>query len=334
MTPERPGRALGDVGYSLSTSDRREKPTLRPVKDVEVLITAVICTRNRAHQIAAAVSSVLENHDRRFELLVIDQSDGADTATALQQFETDGRLRYFHSKTPGLSAAYNTASREGIGEIFAFTDDDCIVPPEWLTNVRQAFDRDPDVELVYGQVRAPAYSTSAGDVIPELRFPARRRLSAREGFSVVGMGANFAARRHTLRRLHGFDEVLGGGGPLRSSQDFDFQFRLFRAAGVSLLCPSLEVEHHGLRTAEQWPQTLSAYGIGDGAFYMKHVRCGDRVAARLLATQLLRETARTVLKPIITRRRHSPAYLVGLMTGVVRSYKFGVDRERRLYVSR
>ena len=43
---------------------------------------------------------------------------------------------------------------------------------------------------------------------------------------IYGMGANFAARRGLMERVGGFDEILGGGGPLKSSQDFDLQYRV------------------------------------------------------------------------------------------------------------
>ncbi len=298
-------------------------------------LTAVICTRNRAGLIAGAVRSVLANDHPSFELIVLDQSDSDDTRAALSALADDPRLRYLHTTRAGLSGAYNMAVREGRAQLFAFTDDDCIAPPDWLSSVQREFDDDPEADLVYGQVRAPAeLCNSELGIVPQLLFPKRRRLSVREGFVVAGMGANFAARRRAFEAIGGFDEVLGGGGPLRSSQDFDFQFRLFRASRVSVLSPELNVLHYGLRTSAQWPQTNLAYGVGDGAFYMKHVRCGDLLAGRLLAKQFVLESARTVLKPLIRRKRHSPAYLRGLVEGSWKSFRFGVDRRHRLYVGR
>lgn len=298
-------------------------------------ISAVICTRNRAELIAGAVQSVLANDHPCFELIIIDQSDGDDTRRALDGLAGDPRLRYFHTTQAGLSGAYNAAVRAGRAQLLAFTDDDCIAPPDWLTAVQREFDSDPEADLVYGQVRAPVELRDAAlGIVPQLLFPSRRRLSVRDGFVVAGMGANFAARRRAFEAVGGFDEMLGGGGPLRSSQDFDFQFRLFRASRVSVLSPDLNVLHYGLRTSAQWPQTNLAYGVGDGAFYMKHVRCGDLLAGRLLARQFLLEAARTVWKPLVRRKRHSPAYLRGLVVGSWKSFHFGVDRRRRLYVAR
>ena len=102
---------------------------------------------------------------------------------------------------------------------------------------------------------------------------------------IWGMGANMAMRRRMLDDIVGFDEALGGGAPLRSSQDFDFSLRAYRAGYAILLDHRVTVDHYGSRTPEQWPATQRNYGIGDGAFYSKHVRCGDLLALRLLLRQ-------------------------------------------------
>ncbi len=298
------------------------------------LITTVICTRNRPDLLARAVRSILDNTDPHFELVVIDQSDGEGSYGALGDMKSDARLRFFHTDRVGLSSAYNAAVSRGCGELFAFTDDDCVAPADWLTSVRKEFEMDPEADLVYGQVLAPQELQLEPGVIPTLHFPIRRRLGKQEGFVVAGMGANFAARRRAFEVTGGFDEVLGGGGALRSSQDFDFQFRLFRLSRISVLSPDVKVLHYGHRTRQQWPQTMEAYGIGDGGFYMKHLRCGDMLAARLLAKRFAIELARSILEPIAKHRVHSTEYLRGLFKGSRQSFRFGIDRERRLYVAR
>ena len=70
------------------------------------------------------------------------------------------------------------------------------------------------------------------------------------------MGANFAARRRLFDAIGGFDEILGGGGPLRSSQDYDLAYRTYRAGRVILLRPEVTLRHDGRREAEDWPALL------------------------------------------------------------------------------
>ncbi len=300
-------------------------------------ISAVICTRNRPDLIGSAVASVLANTYEDFELLVVDQSDDGRTRDEVERLMAGHpNLRYLHTSTPGLSRAYNIGVRETSGAIIAFTDDDCVAPPDWIEQIARAFAGEPEAELLYGQVLLPAAlatATARGEgTVPTLPIERRRRLSRRDGFMIYGMGANFAARRRLFERIGGFDELLGGGGPLRSSQDFDLQYRAYVAGTVVLLCPEVRVDHYGFRSADQWPATLRAYGIGDGAFYWKHVRCGDLFALSLL----LRRTGRLAIREALNGIRRKPSmaiYLRSVFDGIRQSLQFPVDRHRRLYLA-
>lgn len=297
-------------------------------------VSAVICTRNRPDLIGQAVASVLTNtYPGGFELLVVDQSDNTNTKEIVQSFQASHEnLRYIHLTRPGLSGAYNVGIREAKTELLAFTDDDCLAPPDWIASIAAAFDRAPDADLLYGQVKRPAALAHAPEEIPTLEINSPARLSRRDGFRIYGMGANFAARRRLFDRIGGFDEILGGGGPLRSSQDFDLQYRAYRAGAVTLLSPEVTVDHYGVRSAEQWPATLEAYGIGDGAFYSKHIRCGDWFALGLLLRRLGRLAVREAVNGI--RRKPSLAlYLRSCLTGIRAGLKYPVDRQSRLYLA-
>ena len=99
------------------------------------------------------------------------------------------------------------------------------------------------------------------------------------------MGANFAAQRRLFSSAGSFDEILGGGGALWSSQDYDMAYRTYQSGNVILLRPEVTLRHDGRREAEDWPSLLVAYGSGDGAFYMKHIRCLDPFALWLFTKQ-------------------------------------------------
>jgi glycosyltransferase involved in cell wall biosynthesis len=294
-------------------------------------ISVVICTRNRADKIGAAVESVLANDHPSFDLTIIDQSDTEATKKEIDTVAAgDPRVFYHHVDEPGLSRAYNSGIRDSAGSLIAFTDDDCIAPKDWLERVEAAFDGDPDADLLYGPVVAKPTIASEGAVTPTLEIPRAERLSRRNGFRVIGMGANFAARRRLFGVVGGFDEILGGGGPLRSSQDFDLAYRTYRAGSVIILRPEVVMVHDGLREAEDWPAVLRNYGIGDGAFYSKHVRCGDMYALFLLIRQIYRHASRHLVKTVL-RRRGPTDYLSGIFIGVRDGFKFRIDRRHKCY---
>lgn len=303
---------------------------------VSIAISVVMCTRDRPDTIARAIKSVVSQPCERFELLVVDQSRSDETrhiVDGLMQHHSN--IRYIHLDQAGLSRAYNAGIQNTSGSVLAFTDDDCVAPATWLPVIVRCFVEQPDVALLYGQVLLPeelAAREQVEGVTPALPIPQRRWLNRRNGFQVFGMGANFAVRRDMWERIGGFDEILGGGGPLMSSQDFDFAYRVYLAGGTILLEPDAIVYHHGFRSQAQWPATLKAYGVGDGAFYFKHVRAGDIFAARLLLGVLCLHTAREC-KHFIERGPSGTRwnYVRNIVVGIYQSLRFGVNRQLRLY---
>lgn len=299
-------------------------------------ISVVICTRDRPDTIGDALDSVLAQDYPDYEVLVIDQSRGDETARIVDEARARfSRLRSVRLRTPGLSRAYNAGVREATAELLAFTDDDVAAPPNWLRGIALAFAAHPTVGLLYGQVLvAPDLEEreNRDGVTPALGIPRRRVLDREHGFQVFGMGANFAARRSLFARVGEFDEVLGGGGPLQSSQDFDFVYRVYKSGESTLLEPDVVVYHRGFRSHAEWPATMRSYGIGVGGFCFKHVRLGDPYAAWLLCRFLAQGVARFG-KRVLTRRQVAEqwAYLSNIVTGMRRSLRFSIDRRHRLY---
>ena len=56
---------------------------------------------------------------------------------------------------------------------------------------------------------------------------------------MFGHGRQLRRPSPAVRPCRRFDEVLGGGGPLRSSQDYDLAYRAYQAGGVILLRPEV-----------------------------------------------------------------------------------------------
>ena len=298
-------------------------------------VSAVICTRNRPDKIGNAVESVLANTYPNFDLTIIDQSTNDETEAIVRRIgERDSRVRYQRMRTSGLSRAYNLGIASTTGPIIVFTDDDCLVPTDWIKKIVMAFEEQRDGELMYGQV-IPAYPEDGGTALtPLLRIEKPERLDRANGFRVFGMGANFAARRSLFERAGTFDEALGGGGPLKSSQDFDLAYRAYRRNAPILLRPEVIVRHDGRRESEDWPALLRAYGFGDGAFYSKHVRCGDPYAAWLVVRNFCKASAKIVARWAVGRRAAEVDYLSGFVQGVRGGLKFGVDRTTLLYTEK
>jgi glycosyltransferase involved in cell wall biosynthesis len=306
-----------------------------PTATEPVSVSAVMCTRNRAASIAQAVRTVLANDYPNFDMIVVDQSTDDSTGEQLRPIaEEDPRLTYLHVDEAGLSRAYNTGIRNTTGEVLVFTDDDCVAPPDWISTIVAAFESEPDGDLLYGTV-VPFESGEGFGLTPLLDIDAPTRMSKKDGhFKVFGMGANFAARRRMFDTIGYFDEVLGGGGPLKSSQDFDLVYRVYHGGAVTLLRPEVVMRHDGRREREDWPALLTAYGHGDGGFYTKHIRCRDPYALWLLTSKVAVLSAKVGIKTVIHRSVPPDSnYIRGVWRGVRGSFGWNIDRKKRIYTT-
>ena len=302
-------------------------------------ISVVICTRDRSDLIGQAVESVASCDYPLFDLHVMDQSTDESTREVvvdLQEKLGDRCvIHYHHLAQAGLSRAYNAGFRVSDGPVVACTDDDVVVPADWLTRIGRSFDVDPQLGLLYGQVLVPPslIPLKPDTIVPSLVWTSRQRLhQTNHNFKVWGMGANMAIRRSAMAIVGGFDEIMGGGAPLRSSQDFDFALRAYRAGFAVLLQPDVTVDHYGARTTAQWPSTLVAYGIGDGAFFGKHIRCRDPLVTWLFVKKAAHLVGKVGADSV---RQRKPVGLTpygrNVFTGLRLGARYDVDRTTRLY---
>jgi glycosyltransferase involved in cell wall biosynthesis len=109
-----------------------------PAKDYDY--TAIVCTRNRATRLTQSLTSIQAAMDAepslRGELLVVDNDSTDDSPQVLASFaDSDPRVRVIHEPMPGIGRARQRASASARGNVLLWTDDDIVVPPEWVRSM-------------------------------------------------------------------------------------------------------------------------------------------------------------------------------------------------------
>src|SRR5260221_14795970 len=103
-----------------------------------MMISILIPTRNRCQDIVPCLRSLLALDYDDFEIIVFDQSTSDETEQAVRaEFGSAQQLRYIRSNTTGKSIALNRLMEAACGGIFAFTDDDTVVPTDWLRTIER-----------------------------------------------------------------------------------------------------------------------------------------------------------------------------------------------------
>jgi len=243
------------------------------------IVSALVCTRNRSKVIPNVVRSLLDESDRNVELLIIDQSDDAETERALEPWSTDARLRYYRSKTRGKGAALNEGIQLARGEIVVCTDDDCEVPPGWVEQMARAVESQPSAAIVFCRVVAAPHDQRTG-YIPSYEFEGNRMLrSVLAGCRGLGLGAAMAIRRDFVLAAGGFDESLGPGARFRGGEDWDISLRALVMGRAIYETSELSVLHDGFRTFAEGRTHARRDWIAIGALCAKPLRAGYIKAA-------------------------------------------------------
>lgn len=196
-------------------------------------ISVVIPTYNRAHQVQAALKSVLAQTYPEFEAIIVDDGSTDGTGEALRQFISqelgNGRqIRYFFQPNQGQSAARNKGIDEAHGEWVAFLDSDDVWLPEkleWQVRAVEQFKgkccacitdaklvNDSGLDTTAFRVAGNRYEQSSG-----IDTEAVRNLAKSIGHF---WASTLMARTDLIRQVGGFDPHL------EFAEDHDFLFRL------------------------------------------------------------------------------------------------------------
>ncbi len=208
-------------------------------------VSVVISSYNRASQLPTALDALCrQTGDVPYEVILVDNNSTDSTAEVVEsRRRLHPHLRYLFEPMQGLPYARNTGVLAAQGDIVAFTDDDVVVGPEWVSTITRVFDENPDVDMLGGRVRpiwpasVPAWITprQLGPFALGERGDTPQRVNA-ENAAPCLVGANFAFRRKVFDRVGLFDPRFV------KSQDREIQLRLWRAGGNGLYCPELAIE--------------------------------------------------------------------------------------------
>lgn len=308
-------------------------------------VSVIVCTRNRPESIEPCISSILNNTYRDLELLIIDQSnDGKTEEVVKKHMDIDKRIEYIHLNTEGKSKAVNLGIKRSSGDIVTMTDDDCVVKNDWIENIVEAFQKNPDVAVVCGSVLD---DTALVGKKRARRLIKDRELSGRlSKLFFIADGANISVKKSIFKITKGFDIFLGPGTPLLSSEDQDFAYRVLKA-GFRILCVKKIIVTHYLsshvKNFHDLTSSIRGTTISLAAWLFKHIRCLDPIAALILFVVVIDRTSRAIWYTIFERFPvKQPRFLLTLsasflfpywfLLGVLKSLKYSVDKSHCLFI--
>jgi GT2 family glycosyltransferase len=282
-------------------------------------ISVVICSRNRPTFLREAIHSVLQGKDVPAELVVIDQSDVSSEDLAALGCPAGCSVRYHWSQGRGVSEARNAALALAQGEIVAFTDDDVVVDRDWLGALVKPLLAAGPHSITTGRVLPLAQSTG-GIGAPTLVLSETPAVYQGWIARDVLQAGNMAGYREDLLHVGGFDERLGPGTDFPAGEDNDLGLRLLAAGYLIRYEPCAVIYHRAWHEPGEYLRLRWHYGIGQGAYYAKHLRTrGQKMLVRLV--RLLWRHWVLALRRTRSEPRAAAghmAYIGGVLTGMAR----------------
>jgi glycosyltransferase involved in cell wall biosynthesis len=217
-------------------------------------VSVIICTHNRSASLGRTLSSFLQSTSDglSWELLVVDNDSTDETKQVIESFITASKLavRYIFEGKRGLSEARNHGLCEAQGEIIIFIDDDVIVSPTYLLEVKKAFD-ELDPMCVGGKVlldenltRPPWWDERCDGAVGKFDRGDSVIVAGRSDRALTGIGANMSFRRSAFEKYGLFRTDMGRkGADLTTGEDAEMFQRLRKRGELVIYYPGALVYH-------------------------------------------------------------------------------------------
>jgi glycosyltransferase involved in cell wall biosynthesis len=113
------------------------------------VVSVVIDSYNYGRFIEEAIDSVLSQDfpEHQMEVLVVDDGSTDDTAERVRKYGS--RVQYLYKPNGGQASAFNFGFAKARGEIIALLDGDDYWLPRKLRRIVEAFEKNPEVGMVY-----------------------------------------------------------------------------------------------------------------------------------------------------------------------------------------
>lgn len=232
-------------------------------------VSVIIPTYNRPESLRQALTGLAAQTRPPDEILVVDQSRGADgrplnQAAAVGRFP---RVRYFYQEEPNAQTARNRAIREATGDVLILLDDDVRVGETFVENHLLNYEEDPSLDGVSGQVLSPGEAPTAelpatfswrptGWMWLPLNYAMRTPV-------INWPSCNGSVRAAVARAVGGFDEQFAR----TYWDDCDFSWRLHLAGARIVFDPRASLVHLKEPAGGKRPQGAGEYLFADEEYW-------------------------------------------------------------------
>lgn len=224
-------------------------------------ISIVIPVKNGEKLIGNCIRSLTNlNYPKdKYEIIVVDGLSTDNTVKVAQSYGAKIVHNYKQTVSPGRNVGFNAS----IGELIAFSDDDCVMDKNWLINSVKYFENEKKVGGIGGSTLTPVDESDFGKAVSFLfklgiKITGSVHKDKIKSIRVVKdiPGCNAIYRREILEKVMPINEYLLTG------DDIELNFRI-RKEGYRLLeVPDVFLWHYRRPTPKRLCKQLYRFAIG------------------------------------------------------------------------
>ncbi len=267
---------ITDWAFGLVTRDRQPKKVFHALRgklgqDDSALphlplpqtpfVSVIVCSYNGAPTLAACLESLGKIDYPAYEVILVDDGSTDETPQIAARFPN---VRYLRQDNHGLSHARNTGAAAARGEVFAYTDSDCMADKDWLYYLIGTLLSGKFAGVGGPNVSPPAQDWVQACVAAAPGGPSHVLLTDTVAEHIPG--CNMAWYRWAFESVGGFDREYHKAG-----DDVDFCWRVQQAGHEIAFSPTAIVWHHRRFTIEAFRKQQEGYGEAESMLRFKHL---------------------------------------------------------------
>ena len=270
------GQDISDWAFGIVTREREPKKSFYTLKERlgqensalphralsrAPFVSVIICSYNGGRTLVACLDSLGKLNYPDYEIILVDDGSTDDTRDIVEQFP---HVRYIYQENHGLSHARNTGAAAAKGEVFAYTDSDCMADVDWLYYLIGTLVSGDYAGVGGPNVTPPAQNWIQACVAAAPGGPSHVLLTDTIAEHIPG--CNMAFYRWAFENVGGFDPEYHKAG-----DDVDFCWRLQQAGCVIAFSPTALVWHHRRFTLRAFLKQQDGYGEAESLLRFKHL---------------------------------------------------------------
>ena len=205
----------------------------------EITFSIIIPSFNYAHYLSRAISSIHQQTNSNYEILIVDDGSTDNTRHISEQLVSQyPNLHYYYQENRGPAAARNLGAVKSIGRYIIFLDADDELLHEALHEYKIMIDAHPKRHVFIGEhVTQTTTGVLKKSTPQDLRIEGKEQLFAAYLFGKVSISAGAIAIHHSVFKSIKFPEEL------RSTEDIPFYAQLLASFDTVFIAKPLAKIH-------------------------------------------------------------------------------------------